>query len=369
LDPYETLILVFEQVVVSGYTSVSGSAGDDLLFSIGVPSYYFGGSGNDTVSYAESLTGIFASLGTTPFSMEIGTGDLFDSVENVIGSSFDDVIIGDETVNTLLGGNGRDHLLGGEGSDTLEGGDGDDTLDGGAGNDFVRGGVGNDVILVSSGQDTVDGGAGIDEISFIGSVSGVSIWTLDGVAETRDGLVHFSQIEVFAGSGFSDVISGGLTSRRYFGNDGDDQIRVFAFGDYVDAGAGDDFVVAMGYSSTIFLGEGDDELFMYDSGTVVAGGGDDFIFLVGGFCHVEGGEGNDVIHSGLGNDVFVFSQNSGNDEIFSFDPTHDEIQLESIDPLGVSLQNGDDGTSISFSDGSSVFCHGVDLVFEDLVFL
>ncbi|ULP33062.1 GDSL-type esterase/lipase family protein [Leptolyngbya boryana IU 594] len=55
--------------------------------------------------------------------------DTLVSVENVIGSRFDDMLIADASNNRLTGGDGRDHLTGGAGNDTFvyfkpsEGGD------------------------------------------------------------------------------------------------------------------------------------------------------------------------------------------------------------------------------------------------------
>src|SRR5687768_9765333 len=84
-----------------------------------------GGLGNDTVSYAESGGG-GAGLGVTVgvfVDLSNGTGTDFNddftmqfddqliSIENVIGSSFDDAITGDVNANVLDGGDGGDALF------------------------------------------------------------------------------------------------------------------------------------------------------------------------------------------------------------------------------------------------------------------
>ena len=58
-------------------------------------------------------------------------GDNYDSIENVIGTAFNDWIVGDTQANNLDGGAGNDYILGLTGNDYLWGGDGDDRLDGG----------------------------------------------------------------------------------------------------------------------------------------------------------------------------------------------------------------------------------------------
>jgi len=64
--------------------------------------------------------------------------------EDVTGSPFDDILIGNADSNKIIGGVGNDTLDGGSGDDTLDGGSGVDVLTGGSGNDrFVLGGRGD----------------------------------------------------------------------------------------------------------------------------------------------------------------------------------------------------------------------------------
>ena len=80
------------------------------------------------------------------------------SIENLIGSSFDDTLTGDGMANTLNGGAGDDTLIGGAGDDTLTGGAGQDTLTGGAGDDiFVIQTVASSVALADVITDFTSG--------------------------------------------------------------------------------------------------------------------------------------------------------------------------------------------------------------------
>ena len=66
-------------------------------------------------------------------------------IERVVGTSFDDVLVGDDTIsNTLRGAGGDDVLIGKDGFDHLFGGPGDDVLRGGPGTDTCDGGPGRD---------------------------------------------------------------------------------------------------------------------------------------------------------------------------------------------------------------------------------
>jgi len=66
-------------------------------------------------------------------------GDRLANVENIIGSSFDDTLRGDDNANSILGGDGNDTIEGNGGDDILEGGGGIDIIDGGPGNDTCSG--------------------------------------------------------------------------------------------------------------------------------------------------------------------------------------------------------------------------------------
>jgi Ca2+-binding RTX toxin-like protein len=86
-------------------------------------------------------------------------------VENVVGSSFDDTLIGDANGNVLDGGEGNDILQGGGGNDTLIGGPGFDHYG------FNRGG-GQDHII--NGVASNAGASG--ELDFGSSIARSQLW-------------------------------------------------------------------------------------------------------------------------------------------------------------------------------------------------
>jgi Ca2+-binding RTX toxin-like protein len=100
--------------------------------------------------------------------------DLRSLIENAVGGSGNDTIVGNIGANILSGGSGNDALSGDEGNDTLNGGGGKDGLIGGAGNDILHGGAGADLLYgddqpagvgLGSGSVTKPTGADISSIA------------------------------------------------------------------------------------------------------------------------------------------------------------------------------------------------------------
>lgn len=128
-----------------GNDTLRGGAGDDDLA---------GGQGADRASFADSPARVRVNL-ANGLSGGFGT-DMLVSIENVVGSGFDDFIVGTDGVNLLSGGDGIDTVQAGGGHDVVAGGDdrdylygeaGPDRLDGGAGRDYLNGGSGNDACM------------------------------------------------------------------------------------------------------------------------------------------------------------------------------------------------------------------------------
>ena len=92
-----------------------------------------GGIGTDTASYASSAAAVSINLATGTGKGGDAEGDTLISIERVIGSAFNDTIIGSARAEIMEGGAGVDHLGGLGGDDTLIGNFGADVLDGGAG--------------------------------------------------------------------------------------------------------------------------------------------------------------------------------------------------------------------------------------------
>lgn len=206
------------------------------------------GNGIDTYdlrAYTSNLTldlrpGEWSSFGTsqnailgpgrvaqgTIYNSYLYNNDLRSLIENAIGGSGSDEIIGNQVGNTLQGLNGNDTLIGESGADALYGGNGNDLLNGGA------------------GADRIDGGAGVDTASYYFSKAGVtaSLYAGQGTVGEAAGDTYFG-IENLQGSSYADLLVGNSSANTIWGRDGNDRINGYLGNDTLVGGSGNDVFV------------------------------------------------------------------------------------------------------------------------------
>ncbi len=119
-------------------------------------------------------------------------------IENAIGGSGDDDIIGNAANNSLSGGAGKD---------TIHGGLGNDTLDGGTGADLLVGGMGNDTFFVDDfGDQVVEG-------SWFGGIDTAYANINYVLAGNVENLVLTGNATIGTGNYLNNSISGTVASR------------------------------------------------------------------------------------------------------------------------------------------------------------
>lgn len=138
----------------TGSNIIYGLGGNDTIYSTVGSNTIDGGIGTDTVAfdnnwYSSSTVGAQVFLADATFTggsdkaaywgsgfsafqaRTSGSGIAYSTitnVENVNGTSYDDVIYGNSGVNTINGNDGNDTIAGNGGADTLNGGNGNDTF-------------------------------------------------------------------------------------------------------------------------------------------------------------------------------------------------------------------------------------------------
>lgn len=284
--------------------TVEGGDGDDVFIESTGRARTYGGDGIDTIDCSHgAITAININLLANSIYSDgfDGGGSIIVDVENIIGTVFDDAMIGSEVANLLVGGDGDDAidahdgddtLLGGNGDDFLNGYAGDDVIDGGDGNDYISGGMGDDTIITGPGTGDVFGDGGFDKLVFEGVVEGIDVDLSYAINSNGFGGAgsFVSSIEAVEGSGFADAIAGDSRNNLLAGNDGADTI---SGGDGVD--------------------------------TVKGGGGDDV--LDGG----AGAQDKDIIRTGGGEDIVRFGAGWGKDIVKDFEDGGDLLDF-SLNP-------------------------------------
>jgi serralysin len=368
-----------------------GWFGDDILEGRGGADDFLGGDGTDTVYYDLSSSGV-----TVDLRLGIGVGgdaqgDTLVDIENLLGSSFDDTLIGDDKANVLVGEGANDILVGREGSDTLNGGANIDTADysqsaafidarldlglgfglgdsqgdifidienvigssygdslyGDGNANRLQGGAGHDHLQGGDGADILDGGDDIDTARYDLSSDGVFVDLLLGIGfgSAAEGDILLN-IEDLYGSNYGDALWGDEGGNAFFGFAGNDELRGLGGNDALNGELGED----------VLLGEfGDDSLI--------------------------GGPDNDRLEGGDGTDTAFFAGNradftiSGTRTIFTiadtvamrdgFDILSDIEFLQFLDgtfavatffndPPTITSNGGSDTASLSLEEGTVV---------------
>lgn len=321
------------------------------------------GTGTDTVDFSKvKSSATFNLLRTTPqqlnnrINLQLLSDD---SIENIIGSSFNDVFTGNTLTNVIHGGDGNDTIVGGDGHDTINGGKGSDVVNGGRGNDVLAGGDGNDIFRFSDAT-TAEADSivellneGVDTISFDGInksiVFGLGLATPQSVHLNRS--VTLNAVDTFEnleGGNGNDVLTGNVLSNELSGGRGNDKMS---------GGPGDDVYV---FSATPVVesdsliesnGQGLDTL---SFGTLASNVTLNLGITVPQVVHqnrtlrlnssvefenAAGGTGNDILTGNSRNNVLV--GNEGNDQLLGLGGRDILIGGLNFDAL-----NGGDGEDI-----------------------
>jgi len=364
----------------AGNDSLYGNSENDLLIGDAGNDLIDGGTEIDTATYENSPAAVTVNIDETQtysnnstdvvdiepdFTINAGTAkdgygntDTLKNLENIIGSEFGDILIGNTSNNYIQGMIGKDILIGNAGDDTLDGGNDIDTasyrrdpmraivnleentatdgfgntdnifnienvvgstfndevtgdakaniITAGDGNDLVFGRNGNDSIFGETGEDTIFAEADNDLI-----VGGKGADALDG-GTGDDTASYFNSetgvaVSLLTGKGsLGDAKGDTLTQIENLigsefidtltGDDGNNRIDGLAGTDIIDGGLGND---------TIDGG--------LDRDRILGSGGDDVLYGKAGIDYIAGGEGNDYLDGGTENDQLYGQE--GNDTI------------------------------------------------------
>ncbi|HET6941602.1 MAG TPA: M10 family metallopeptidase [Sphingomicrobium sp.] len=327
-----------------GYNSNAGSPYDASVLT-NVAYTIFDTGGTDTLDYSgyagaqlidlmpEAFSNVLGEIG----NVTIARGTV---IENAIGGSGNDTILGNSVANILRGNGGADTLNGLGGNDTLIGGNGNDIAYGGLGDDTIRVEQAGDraVEAVGQGFDTVlatvsyalETGSEIDQLRAL-DANGTTALNFTG-NEFAQKIVGNAGKNILAGNGGNDKLyglggndslSGGNGNDFMYGGLGNDTYRVDQAGDRVieAVGEGTDIVKAT-VSYTLTAGSAVEQLRAFNTSstaamnlsgnefgqTILGNAGSNILKGFAGNDTLSGGLGNDLLYGGLGNDTFRVDQ-------------------------------------------------------------
>jgi trimeric autotransporter adhesin len=350
-------------LIFNAADTFNGFSGNDYFVGGPGGDTFNGSAGTDTVSYDNSLSTIRADLGNPANnSGSDAVGDTYSSIENLVGSDFNDILVGNAQGNRLTGGAGADIMAGslgndiydvdnagdgtvenpGEGSDavnasinfslpanveilallgsadlqgfgndlanTLGGNDGNNLLDGGAGADLMFGGPGNDTYFVDNAGDAVTENAteGNDTVfasANFGLPANVENLILQGGADLQG--FGNGQANVIYGNSGNNLIDGGAGIDLMIGGPGNDTY-------FADDPSDSAFEAASQGNDTVFttanygLAADVENLVMQGSADLQGYGNNqnDVIYGNAGNNLINGAGGADLMVGGAGNDTY-----------------------------------------------------------------
>ncbi len=287
------------------------------------------------------------------------------TLENVLGTDFNDRLTGNNARNVLHGEGGNDLIYGGRGNDFLVGGEGNDVLIGNAGRDRLFGQGGDDTYYIDSGteinKNIVD--PGIDKVLTTVSYR---------LGEHQENLVLRGTRNLRAiGNNEDNILTGNRGANRLLGFDGDDILDGGAGRDVLIGGRGNDtyilthstevakskldagidtinssFSYVLGaHQENITLrtskninaiGNSSDNILIGNNGSNLINGaaGDDFLDGRGGVDRLFGKDGNDIYIIDNAGEISKTAIDNGFDEVRSTVSYTLGDQQESLTLLG-----------------------------------
>lgn len=238
-----------------GNDSITGGTGNDTVIGGAGADTLAGGAGTDTLSFSSLGKDTILSTATNKVGITLNL-----TAGTMTHSSGDDVLTGggfEAVIGTLY----NDSMLGSTGAETINGGAGNDTIAGAAGSDSLLGGTGNDTFLSidGGGNDTINGGTqststsgNYDTADYSLVTTAVTVDLSNGTASYTGVTQSLTGIEKVIGTGVADTLTA-IGSGYVDGGAGDDTIYSATSGagkSYLVGGAGADVYQAEGSSSS-----------------------------------------------------------------------------------------------------------------------
>lgn len=336
---------------IYGANMNTGAGNDiyDLPTANGIGTYIWciwDAGGTDTIRYQGSGASVLDMRAAT---LEVGPGGggFFSQAAGIVGAFS---IANGVVIENAIGGSGADLIVGNEAGNDMQGNAGADTIAGHGGADTLRGGEGADTFLYYSATDStaaasdriMDFTSGSDRIDLrLIAATGFSVAAEGGATRLNavtpagvfsllvEGSFTLEQLLPGAVAATIDVAANGAGAVT--GTGGADLLHGLGGADNIAGGEGGDFIVGGAGADTLSGDAGGD--------TIHGGNGTDTLFDAEGHDLIDGGAGDDLLLGELGNDTLY-----GRDGSDTIDGGYGD---DVIDPgLGSATIDGGPGTDI-----------------------
>jgi Ca2+-binding RTX toxin-like protein len=346
---------------LTGGDTLIGGGGNNMFDMSGGTDYINGGSGFNTLDYAFAPGPVDVNMATETTSYYYGGDDHFSNIEQVIGSGYNDFLIGGSAGVEFNAGTGNDTMIGGTGNATF------DVWSHGPGTNFT---------------DYITGGSGYNVLNYSGAPGPVTVNMATGTTSNYyGGTDHFSHIQDVVGSAYNDTLIGGSTAVTFdagsgadtmIGGSGNDTFELWSHdpgtnhNDYISGGSGTN---TLDYSQS----PGPVNVNMMTGTTSNYYGGTDFFSNI---QHVVGSAFNDtliangantVLTGGSGHDTFEFVEgHAGGATVTNFVSGTDQLEFNGFGTTGatfvkdtsttwtVTSASGTDHEVITFSNAPTI---------------
>ncbi|MNR98479.1 Bifunctional hemolysin/adenylate cyclase precursor [compost metagenome] len=205
----------------------TGGSGNDTFIASNVANAFNGGAGSNTVSYEYSDVGVTVDLVAGTGSGGYAAGDVLSNIQNVKGSTSDDLFIANNVANSFVGNGGVDtvsYIKATDGNGVtvdLNAGTGTGGYAEGDRYDGIRNATGtsyDDTFVASNLANTFDGGLGSNTVSYAASNTGVTVDLLNGTGAggyAQDD--RYISIQNVIGSASDDLFIANASTNRFDG--------------------------------------------------------------------------------------------------------------------------------------------------------
>ncbi|XXQ67478.1 Ig-like domain-containing protein [Neisseriaceae bacterium B1] len=155
-------------------------------------------------------------------------------IENLVGSKYEDILLGNKAGNAIRGGEGNDRIEGREGDDYLDGGLGADTLVGGQGNDYFIVDNQGDIVTEEKSQGTDHVFTTLKDYALTSNVENLTLLggAMNGTGNSEANILQGnSDNNILDGKEGADTLIGGRGNDTLTGGAGNDS---FVFQDILD---------------------------------------------------------------------------------------------------------------------------------------